>query len=178
MKNMAVLVAVLGAGLLAVATADAALPTFKSDLIVPNKSLAGIRLNGSYAAAVKDFRSGACSKERGCNFEGANRSTFGVFFAEKTSTAPWVVGAIKISAGFKLVHGKVMPVFAAPLTALKTASGIGLGSTPREVKAAYPKVTGSAASGYVLQGRRQMDTSFEFQSGRLAQITLGAGKYG
>jgi hypothetical protein len=128
MKKMAVLVGLLGAAILPVTAAHAALPTFKNHLIVPNKSVAGIQLNESYAAARKALRNSGCSMLHGCNFRGANGSDFNVQFASTNGTS-FFVGEISITAGF---NGNGVPVFKSPLTALKTASGIGLGSTYRK----------------------------------------------
>jgi hypothetical protein len=183
MKKIVVLVAALGAGLLPVTAADAALPAFNKHLIEPNKSLAGVRLNESYAAVRQAF--GGClmrlldhGQVHGCTFNAANGSGFGVFFASNTtsSSGPFFVGEIEIVAGHKLVHGSPVPVFTPPLTALKTASGIGLGSTPREVKKAYPNVTGSSAHGYLLRGGGLV-TTFGFANGRVVNIVIAAGKY-
>jgi hypothetical protein len=172
MKKMAVLV-VLGAAILPVTAAHAALPTLQNHLIVPNKSIAGIQLNESYAAAGKAVHSSGCSKLHGCNFSGANHSDFNVQFASTNGTS-FFVGEISITAGF---NGNGVPVFKPPLTALKTASGIGLGSTARKVKAAYPKVTGNPREGYFLNGRGQLRTLFQFTNGRLTHMVVAAGKY-
>jgi hypothetical protein len=170
---MAVLVGLLGAAFLSVTAADAAPAAFKNHLIVPNKSVAGIRLNTSYAAARRAFPNSGCSTVHGCDLRGANGSDFNVQFAS-TNGSSFFVGEISITAGFTR-NG--VPVFKAPLTALKTAGGIGLGSTPRKVKAAYPKVTGSPQEGYILKGPGQFKTLFQFANGRLIHMVVAAGKY-
>ena len=81
MERMAVLVGLLGAAFLSVTAADAAPAAFKNHLIVPNKSVAGIRLNTSYAAARRAFPNSGCSTVHGCDLRGANGSDFNVQFA-------------------------------------------------------------------------------------------------
>jgi hypothetical protein len=159
-----------------VATAFAAgLPTFKSNLIVPNQSLAGVKLKSTYPEAVQVLKSGAkgCSITR-CSYEGADGSTFSVLFARLTAKSKPFVAQIMLQAGSKVTGTTETPVFTTPLVALKTANGIGLGSTVAAVKHAFPHATGNALDGYEIKGHGEYGTSFHFLHGRVTSIELQA----
>jgi hypothetical protein len=158
-----------------VATAFAAgLPTFRSDLIVPNQSLAGVKLKSTYSEAVKAFKSGArgCSITRGCSYRAADGATFSVLFARLTTKGTPFVAEISVQAGDKLAGTKETGVFTTPLAALKTANGIGLGSTAAEVKRAYPRATGNPVEGFTIKGHGEYGTSFHLLDGRVTLIQM------
>jgi hypothetical protein len=69
-------------------------------------------------------------------------------------------------------------VFTTPLAALKTAKGIGLGSTAAAVKRAYPHVTGNALDGYEIKGHGEYGTEFHFLHGRVTLIQMQAVHFG
>jgi hypothetical protein len=171
----------LGAGVAAlvslslVATAFATgLPTFKSNLIVPNKSIAGVKLKSTYPEAVKAFKSGAkgCSVTKGCSFGTAAGATFSILFARLTTQGTPFVAEISVQAGEKGAGTKAMGVFTTPLAALKTANGIGLGSTAAEVRRAYPHATGNALEGFTIKGHGEYATSFHLLDGRVTLIQM------
>ena len=64
------------------------------------------------------------------------------------------------------------PVFDTPLAAIKTASGIGLGSTVAALKHAYPHITGSALDGFAIKGHGAYETRFNLLHGRVTLIQL------
>jgi hypothetical protein len=160
-----------------VATAFAAgLPTFKSDLIVPNKSLAGVKLKSTYPEAVQAFSSGAkgCSVTKGCSYRAADGATFSILFARLTTKGKPFAAEISIQAGDKVTGTTETPVFSTPLAALKTANGIGLGSTAAAVRRAYPHATGNTLQGYGIKGPGEYGTSFNFLHGRVTLIEMHA----
>jgi hypothetical protein len=172
----------IGAGAVAlvslslVATAFAAgLPTFKTDLIVPNQSLAGVKLKSTYPEAVRAFASGAkgCSTSK-CSYQAADGATFSVLFARLTAKSKPIVAQIAIQAGDKTSGTTETPVFTTPLAALKTAREIGLGATAAAVKRAYPHVTGNTLNGYEIKGHGEYGTSFHFLHGRVTLIQMQA----
>ena len=168
MKKVLVMTAVALACLGSTATAlaaSSALPTFKSDLIVPNRSLAGVSLFSTDTGARRAFRTGgsSCSVKRGCVYESRDGSSFSIGFAITKSRRTPFVGEITISAA---------DGFHTPLASLKTADGIGLGSTAAAVKRAYPRVVGSADSDYTLVGRGAVRTVFGLAKGRVTTISL------
>ena len=73
-------------------------------------------------------------------------------------------------------NSKGKPVFRTPLANLKTAKGIGLGATFKQVKQAYPKA--KDYSGVLsLKGKGKSYTTFGFEDKRLTQISIGDGKH-
>jgi hypothetical protein len=164
-----VILALSAAGALAVT-----LPTFKSDLIVPNKSVAGVTLKSTYKQAIQAFRSGAkgCSTTKGCSFRASNGATFSVLFARETQKSKPFVAEITVEAGAKYVGSTETPLFDTPLTALKTAQGIGLGSTLAAVKRAYPHAVGSAVRGLEIKGHGAYETHFNFTKGHVTLIAM------
>jgi hypothetical protein len=149
------------------------LPTFKSDLIVPNRSLAGVTLKSTYKEAVRAFRTGArgCSTTKGCVFRASNGATFSIIFARLSAKSKPIAAEISIQAG-ESSSGK--PLFAGPLTALKTSSGIGIGSSASAVKRAYPHATGTVRQGgYVVKGTTKVQsTRFTIEDGRVSGISM------
>jgi hypothetical protein len=156
----------------ATAALAVALPTFKSDLIVPNQSLAGVKLKSTYKEAVKAFSSGAkgCSTTKGCSWASAGGPSFSIVFARLTTKGKPIVAEISIRAG-ESSTGK--PVYSGPLLALKTSSGIGLGSSASAVKHAYPHATGGPSrGGYVVKGSGERATNFQIEDGHVAGIAM------
>jgi hypothetical protein len=160
--------------LCATAAWAATLPTFKSDLIVPNRSLAGVTLKSTYKQAIVAFRSGSrgCSTTKGCSFRAANGATFSIIFARLTQTSKPIVAQISLQAGDKVSGEHETPVFDTPLAAIKTANGIGLGSTVSALKHAYPHITGSARNGFEIKGHGAYATRFNVLDGRVSLIQL------
>ena len=162
--------------LMAVSARAAGLPTFKSDLIVPNHSVAGVRLHAGYGAAVSAFRSGGrqCSLKQGCSYQLANGSTFSLTFVRLTTHGSPFVGQITISAGRTVSGSRSSPDFDTPLATLKTASGIGLGSTAAAVKRAYPHIRKDSSVDFTIPGPGEYGTTFTLADGRVAYIEMQA----
>jgi hypothetical protein len=166
-------VALVTLALCATAALAVTLPTFKSDLIVPNRSFAGVAPRSTYKEAIRAFRSGArgCSTTKGCAYRTSNGSTFSIVFAKLTEKSKPIVAEISVLTG-ESSSGK--PLFDGPLTALRTSSGIGIGSTASAVKRAYPHATGSVSSGgYVVAGPTKVQsTRFTIEDGRVSGILM------
>ncbi|HEY3776353.1 MAG TPA: hypothetical protein VGL69_25385 [Solirubrobacteraceae bacterium] len=152
------------------------LPTFKSDLIVPNRSLAGVTLKSTYKEAIRAFSSGTrgCSTTKGCSYQAANGASFSILFAKLTETSKPIVAEISIQAGRKVSGVHDTPVFDTPLAAMKTAQGIGLGSTLGALKRAYPHLTGNAVDGFEIKGHGEYGTHFGLLGGRVTLIQMQA----
>jgi hypothetical protein len=175
MKKLTVLGAALACLLLGSAVAAASsLPAFRSHLIVPNHSLGGVTLNSSAAAAARELGvSGAhCSAKKGCAFVGAGESEFSVLFAGTVHHPTPFVVEIAISTGTTKTGAHS---FDSPFADLKTSAGIGLGSTAKAVKAAYPHATGSASQGVLsIVGHGELATEFIIADGRVTEIQMHA----
>jgi hypothetical protein len=164
--------------LCATAAWAATLPTFKSDLIVPNRSLAGVTLKSTYKQAIRAFSSGTrgCSTTKGCSYQAADGATFSILFAKLTETSKPIVAEIAIQTGSKVTgaHQTPTPLFDTPLAAMKTAQGIGLGSTLGALKRAYPHLTGNAVDGFEMKGHGEYGTHFGLLGGRVTLIQMQA----
>jgi hypothetical protein len=151
--------------------AAAKLPSFPSKLIEPAKSIAGVKLGQSQKAAKSAWGSGKeCTFQNGfgnCSFTG-----------DAQGNAQWAavdgkVVDVSISAGYD----GVKPHFGGPLLTLKTSKGIGIGSTLKAAKAAYP--SGKVYTGTVLSvpGKGKSYTTFAFNKGKCVSINAGDGKH-
>jgi hypothetical protein len=173
---------VLAAGAVALATLAlcasalaAVLPTFRSDLIVPNRSVAGITLMSHRTLALQKLRSGAgnCRSMKSCTYTAANGASFSMEFIGQSIGSPRVVASITIQAGHRMSGSTEVPVLTTPLTALKTSGGIGLGSTLAVVRRAYPHATGNARIGLTIKSH-DFYTKFGFLDGKVTLIEMGA----
>jgi hypothetical protein len=147
------------------------LPQAKSTLIVPARSLAGVKLNSSIAAAVSAWGKGGSCTPAGCEY-GTPSSSLGTanFIAGKRSeTGPVLVIDISITVG--RTGTSLKPNFRTPLARYTTASGIGLGSTVKELKHAYPHVVTEQGKVFLLKGAGESMTTFIAENGRVETIT-------
>lgn len=163
------------------ASAGAALPKPSSTLIVPNKSIAGVALGAKISQVKKAWgKGGKC--EYDCVYEAARKnetegpSLARVLCEEKRQGAPRTAWMISISVGYKTVGTETVPTFKTPLTAFKTAKGIGLGSKASELARAYPKAEKQGTAGaywYEIPGPKEAATIFVFSNGnRVTTITV------
>jgi len=134
---------------------------FTSDSIVIQKSLGGITLGSTLAAASKRFPAKDCSSG-GCSYTTATYSVNFVMAQRRVHSKPFV-GQVSLNA---------TKTSNTPATQLRTSKGIGIGSTARQLKKAYPQATGSRKDGYVLQGRGQHETIFDFTGKHVSYIQL------
>ena len=173
MKKLTILGAALACLLLGSAVAAASsLPAFRTHLIVPNHSLAGVALGSTPAAADRELGVSAahCSAKKGCTFSAADQSAFSIVFAGTVHHPTPFVAEISITTGVTKTGARS---FDSPFADLKTSAGIGLGSTARAVKAAYPHATGSASQGYFeIAGHGDLATEFIITGGRVSGIQM------
>jgi len=163
-----VLALVLAAG------AQAALPTTHSTLIVPVKSLAGVKLGASLASATSAWGKGGTCSDSGCNYESAkDKDGTASFIVAQTSTpAPIKVVKVSIEAGLMSLAYGAKKNFDTPLDRFKTANGIGIGSTVSKLKQAYPHIKKSNANLFDLPGPGESVTLFEIEEGHVAGISM------
>jgi hypothetical protein len=158
---------VLGLALILGATAAvpslAALPVPTSRLIVPGRSLGGVKLGGTFAAGLKAWGRGAtCTQGTRFHICSYTTSNFADGNAGFTGKPGGRIDMIQVAAGYT---GRD-PNFKTSLVKFKTAKGVGLGSTSRAVKSAYPKakrqnVTGASNYEWVIVGPGAARTRFQ-----------------
>jgi hypothetical protein len=161
-KSSLVAVAALSAALIAPAAAIAApAPKFTSRYIVPTKSLGGLKLGAPASTASVVFGAKQCTTG-GCSYTAPDQSwTVSVVFAAKTAKSKPFIGEIDLTAA---------KPSAPTLPDLKTASGIGIGSTAAELKHAYPTLLGSKLDYYT--ATKLPLTVYAFTGSRLTSISL------
>jgi hypothetical protein len=79
-----------------------------------------------------------------------------------------------IVVGDRRVGTQLVPDFRTPLTRFRTAKGIGLGSTAKQLKAAYrglKKAPGTVVV-YTLGGKGTIETQFTLIGGRVTSIAV------
>lgn len=152
--------------LAAAAPASADLPKAKSTTIVPGKSIAGVKVGMTVAQALAAWGpSPDCTAETRiaiCWYRGTERQGNASF-----TVAGGAVRTVTIQAGRKGID----LVFAGPLQQWRTAKGVRLGSTARQVVKAYPKAK-SAPYGIQL-GSGTRTTGLATSLTRIYQIAVG-----
>jgi hypothetical protein len=149
--------------------AQASLPSAHSTLIVPNRSLGGVKLGGSLAAAT-----GAWGKGGTCSVSGCNYTTTG----DRTGDASFLIGATTVGGPERVLSISieaglvgVKHTYNTPLTRFRTANGIGLGSTLAQLHHAYPHMSKEpGAEFFTLKGPGESLTSFNVEEGRVESI--------
>ena len=81
------------------------------------------------------------------------------------------VTAIALRPGFDIK--KQRATLSGPATAFKTSKGIGIGSTLKALRKAYPKAMDGAANTFVIFSGK-ISTSFDFDHGRISVIGINA----
>ena len=156
--------------------AQAALPNAKSTLISPNHSLGGVKLGSSLAAATAAWGKGGTCSTSGCSYQSTNDRDGTASFLVSATTAggPEVVLSISIDAGLlSLTGSNPKHNFDTPLSRLKTSSGIGIGSTVKQLHHAYPHLKNGGAPGlYTIPGTGEGFTAFEVLEGRVSGIQM------
>jgi len=155
--------AVAGGCLLAAAAAAANYPSTKPALIVPFRSIGGVKVGESMATARKAWgKPSSCVPTESCSYVGRNGQAG---FSIQSSRVDALYIEINLN-NFKHLSWKT------PLTAFRTAKGIGLGSTLAQAKKAYPHLR-FALGTYQLNGPKHSTMSIEFENGRAAEIEIG-----
>ncbi len=156
--------AILVLALVVPAAAQASLPSTKSTLIVPAKSLGGVKLGSSLAAASGAWGKGGTCGEASCGYEGKSKGEASFLLsANKVVEVNITLGRIGTTTKLN---------FNTPLTQFKTAKGIGLGSTVSQLKRAYSGLKKETAYYYALPGAGTSATGFSIVSGRVDSIRL------
>jgi hypothetical protein len=162
---MRVPAAILAVAILAVApaAAEAKLPSPKSKVIVPNKSIAGVRIGMDAAQAVKLWGAGS-----NCDAAVSNAC----IWTAKLGTARFdvsggKVAAIHIEAGQK-ESGE--SIYRGPLTGWKTKKKVGLGTQLNVVARKYKKAK-ATGGGLQIDGKR-LATYFDSSGGRVARLSV------
>jgi hypothetical protein len=142
------------------------LPSQHDKRIVPFKSIGGVRLGDSFAAARKAWGTTAgpshCDGTSSCTYEGKN------------SEAVFDIGShgvfdVYIEINLNTLH----PIWKTPLTAFQTSKGIHLGSTLAQIKAAYPGGGGVSTGGYYgVKGPHGTDLFFFIDHDRAGSIGI------
>jgi hypothetical protein len=163
------------------AGAQAALPTPSSDLIVPGVSVGGVTLGSTLAEGTAAWGKGGVCKTYPEPLDARGECIYASS------------GKLTAEANFGLEEGKVVtdafidalpsrsrlraPDFSTPLARFKTANGIHLGSTLKQLEAAYPHIKKSAVRGltlYLILAPDGAVTHFDFYKGRVVGIEVVA----
>jgi hypothetical protein len=175
MLTRTVAAACVAVAALAVPTAATAspLPKPSTTLIKPGKSIGGVNLGASFTKARAAWGTVPCKQDfefLNCSY-GAKGNGVAVF-----TLTGGAVSSISISVGVTKA-GK--PKYSGSLLDLKTAKGVGLGSTRKAVKRAYPKVKDGGGSGLLrLEGKGPRYTTFTVTKGRVSTIAVESGLLG
>lgn len=141
----------------------AALPHPASHRIVPGRSIGGVRIGQTTAAARAAWGPGwTCINT-------------------VSGTCSWItirdgVASLQLQAGrvaqIAIAAGSsaAAPRFDGPLAALRTASGIGIGSTKDQVRGAYPRVRSTGRE--LLLVTKGRVTAFYLVTDRVARVTI------
>lgn len=168
MKIRALIVALTAATLLAApATVAAKLPKFPSKELVPGKSFAGLKLGQSVKAAKK-----AWGTNKQCSFTKDTASC--AWDHGKNGFVQWSAydgKVVSIRANLGAAGSK--PFFGGPLLKIKSSKKVGLGSTFKKWKKAYPQAYSDDGGSLGIGRAGKPFTSITFTgSGRANSIEL------
>lgn len=163
--------ALAAAALALPAVASAKLPSYADHTFVPGVGIGGVKLGQTHAQAKRAWGSGGACTDFYCTYQDARRPALGSATFGFEDGKRGRVSNITIYVGTD-ARGK--PVFRTPLAAAKGVNGVGLGSSRRAVKAAYPKAKAirGVTNELSLVDRRRNETLFFFTSNRLVRILL------
>jgi hypothetical protein len=158
--------------------AEAALPKPGDTLIVPAKSIGGVSLGSSSTEVTKAWGMNAAC-EFTCDYAGATKP--GGIPAQAVANLEQSGGAAHVATIYVEVGttgGKSpKPDFETPLTRFATSKGIHLGSTVKELIAAYhelKKEHDPAVDLYTLKGPKESATVFTVVESQVTEILIEA----
>ncbi|HTT93617.1 MAG TPA: hypothetical protein VMF55_03035 [Solirubrobacterales bacterium] len=159
-------------------TAGAALPKPGNTLIVPAKSIGDVSLGSTSTEVTKAWgKNAAC--ELTCDYAGATKGggipAQAVANLEQSGGTPYVA-TIYVEVG-TTGGASPKPDFDTRLTRFATSKGIHLGSTVKELTAAYRglnKEHDPAVDLYTLKGPKESATVFTVVEGRVTEILIEA----
>lgn len=161
------------ATLLAVApAAQAKLPAPKSKTVVFGKSIGGVKLGASLAAAKAAWGTGGTCKDQIGN--PTLKQTKCTWFDSKNGVADFTVTngkvtSVTLQASYDIK--KQQSRLSGPITAFQTAKGIRIGSTFKALKKAYPKAQDGAADTFVILSGK-ITTSFGNARGKISLVAI------
>ncbi|MCW2783975.1 MAG: hypothetical protein JWP74_492 [Marmoricola sp.] len=136
---------------------------FSTDRIVVQKSIGGIRIGESAAAARKGFPAKSCDSYQ-CTYKGAGYQVYFEFDAPKP-------GATKVVNNITIAASKS----GTSATKVRTKAGIGIGSTAAAVHKAYPKARKEQGVYFIGSGKPNTVLTFfalDDAKKHVAQVTV------
>ena len=156
--------------------AQAKLPAPKAKTVVFGKSIAGVKLGASLADAQQAWGSGGTCVAPQPATAASPIVTTCTWTQAASGSTDFTVSADKVTQiGLHPTRNSTTgkPKLSGPITAFKTSKGIGIGSTLKALRKAYPKVQDGAADTFVLFSGK-ITTSFEVFGGLLSGIDIQA----
>jgi hypothetical protein len=170
MKKQIILITLVSLAVVPATASAAALPRFRTSLIVPGQSAGGVSLGERSPVAIKAWGGNAS-----CVPSPALTScTWGSDSNGSTGNAQLLFAHGKVN-GIKLTLGntdKGAAIYRGPLMKLKTKKGIGMRSTDAQLVKAYPHQVGTNDLGPTL-GSGAHTTTFQTSAGGFVTIIIG-----
>lgn len=152
------------------AAAQAKLPSTSQPFLVPHEGIGGVYLHARIVKGKQAWGSGGDCSDYGCQYQDPRRYDLGSATFNFEDGPRGRITSIRVALGTR--DGR--QVWRSPLTRFRSDKLIGLGSTRRAVKAAYPgaKAPRGATDYLALRDREGDVTLFQFFQNRVNAITL------